>query len=372
MPPEKDQLQLCSFEAFEHNFMSYFAPAAGRLNRRSHARTMRLPMGSVLAKSHFVDSATRSRFRNKLLRWYDDNKRDLPWRKDRDPYRVWISETMLQQTRVAAVIAYYESFVQRFPGVTALARSRTDQVLAAWSGLGYYRRARALHEAAKEIVSEHDGEFPRSIEGLRALPGIGRYTAAAIASIAFNEPVAVVDGNVERVLKRVCGGSLAKDELWEQAGSLLSRRRPGDFNQALMELGATVCLPRAPQCLLCPIAGLCQTRGELPAPAPEVRRKLQIHYTLNLRDNAVLLVRRPKRATLMPDMWELPEFTARNSSHQTFLTLRHSITVTDYTVFVLSNAAPAAKNGRWIERNRLAVLPLTGLARKILHKAEII
>ena len=144
---------------------------------------MRLSMGSVLVKSHFVDSATRSRFRNKLLRWYDENKRDLPWRKDRDPYRVWISETMLQQTRVAAVITYYERFLRRFPGLTALARSRVDQVLAAWSGLGYYRRARALHEAAKEIVSEHDGEFPRTIEGLRALPGIGRYSAAAMLSI---------------------------------------------------------------------------------------------------------------------------------------------------------------------------------------------
>ena len=213
------------------------------------------------------DPATRQRFRRSYCsQWFDWHKRDLPWRQNRDPYRVWLSEVMLQQTRVAAVTGHYRKFLRRFPTVEKLASARESSVLAAWSGLGYYRRARMLHAAAKKIVKERGGKFPGSAEDLRALPGIGRYTAAAIASMAFDEPVAVVDGNVERVLQRVQGKSLAGEVLWRAAGELLHRRRPGDFNQAMMELGATLCLPRQPQCLLCPVSDLCATRGELHQP----------------------------------------------------------------------------------------------------------
>lgn len=328
-------------------------------------------MSSESLSSRLSESGLRD-FRRRLLRWYDQNKRDLPWRKTRDPYRIWISETMLQQTRVAAVLDYYQRFLERFPNVRMLAAAGVDDVLTAWSGLGYYRRARAMHESAKKIVEEHGGDFPRTSKALQTLPGIGRYTAAAIASIAFNEPVAVVDGNVERVLQRLAGGSLAKKDAWEQASLFLSCRRPGDFNQALMELGATVCLPRSPKCLVCPVSTLCRTRGELPAATPVVRRKREILYALNLRGSAILLVQRPQDASLMPEMWELPEWTSPNGSHQTVLTLRHSITVTDYTVRVLGDAAPLVKNSRWIERSKLPELPLTGLARKILRAAEII
>ena len=311
-------------------------------------------------------------FRRRLLRWYDQNKRDLPWRKTRDPYQVWLSEIMLQQTRVAAVIDYYRRFVELFPTVAALAASSIEDVLAAWSGLGYYRRARALHECARKIVNESGGKFPQCSEALEALPGIGRYTAAAVASIAFNEAVAVVDGNVERVLQRIAGGSLTKDEVWEQANLVLSRRRPGDFNQAVMELGATVCLPRDPKCLVCPLNVFCRTRGELPSSASEVRRKREIHYALNVRKNAVLLVQRPKGSSLMPEMWELPESTSADTHKEPLLTLRHSITVTDYTVRVVRDANPLLTKGRWVQRTKLTVLPLTGLARKILRAAEII
>src|SRR5580704_14876171 len=190
--------------------------------------------------------ADARRFQQGLLEWFDQHKRDLPWRRDRDPYRVWLSEIMLQQTRVVAVIDHYKRFLRRFPSLEKLASAREASVLATWSGLGYYRRARMLHAAAKMIVKEHEGEFPRSVEELRALPGIGRYTAAAIASIAFDQPVAVVDGNVERVLQRVQGRNLAGEDLWRVAEELVSPERPGDFNQAMMELGATVCLPRQP------------------------------------------------------------------------------------------------------------------------------
>src|SRR5271165_4058176 len=220
----------------------------------------------------------RGKFRRQLLAWYDLHRRDLPWRVNRDPYRVWLSEIMLQQTRVAAVIAHYHEFLLRFPTVEKLSAAREASVLAAWSGLGYYRRARMLHAAAKVVARERGGKFPNNAHALRELPGIGRYTAAAIASIAFAEPVAVVDGNVERVLQRVTGQRLAGEEVWSTAEKLLDHERPGDFNQAMMELGATVCTPRSPACLTCPIVELCATRGELPGPAkPSRQKKLEIH-----------------------------------------------------------------------------------------------
>ena len=197
-------------------------------------------------------------FRRALLRWYDQHRRDLPWRATRDPYRIWLSEIMLQQTRVAAVLEHYRIFLERFPNVQALAAASEEAVLGAWSGLGYYRRARMLHRCAGQIAEQHGGCFPRNAEALLALPGIGRYTAAAIASIAFAEPVAVVDGNVERVLQRLLGIKLtaidlAAPQTWPHAQALLARSRPGDFNQAMMELGATVCVPRAPRCAACPV-----------------------------------------------------------------------------------------------------------------------
>jgi A/G-specific adenine glycosylase len=341
------------------------------------------------------------------LEWYDAHARDLPWRESCDPYRVWVSEIMLQQTRVAAVIAHYQEFLRRFPTVEKLARARGASVLAAWSGLGYYRRARMLHAAAKVVA--RSGAFPETVEGLRDLPGVGRYTAAAIASIAFGEHVAVVDGNVERVLERVFGRRMRGSEVWLAAEELLDRDRPGDFNQAMMELGATVCTPRAPACLTCPVVELCATRGELAGAAKVPRqRKREIHYALDCRRRAVFLVQRARDARLMAGMWELPELAgfssdggetrlpcfARNEKperidrpgrnaknggngrgaipSEPYLTLRHSITVTDYTVRVWRMAASSSFDGEWVAIDRLRRIALTGLARKILRKAEII
>jgi A/G-specific adenine glycosylase len=313
------------------------------------------------------------RFRRSLLAWYDRHRRDLPWRASRDPYRVWLSEIMLQQTRVAAVIEHYREFLRRFPTVEKLAAAREASVLAAWSGLGYYRRARMMHAAAKLIVREHGGKFPASGERLRKLPGIGRYTAAAIASIAFDEPIAVVDGNVERVLQRVAGKRLAGEELWTTANRLLDTRRSGDFNQAMMELGATVCTPRAPACLTCPVIEMCATRGELePAGKTAQQKKREIHYALDFKDSAVFLVQRAEDASLMPGMWELPETTSMNGGSSPAFTLRHSITVTDYTVRVWRGAVSSRESGKWIPVERLAKVALTGLARKILRKAEML
>ena len=317
-------------------------------------------------------SIDRPRFRRALLHWFDRNKRDLPWRKTRDPYRVWLSEIMLQQTRVAAVAEHYERFLRRFPTIEKLATARQTSVLAAWSGLGYYRRARMLHAAAKKVVKERGGKFPHSAEDLRTLPGIGRYTAAAVASIAFDQPAAVVDGNVERVIRRLQASNLAGEDLWRAAGELLDHRRPGDFNQAVMELGATVCLPRAPKCLLCPVTNQCATRGELPTIAkPHRQMKREIHYAFDFRDGSIYLVKRPKDAPLMPGMWELPEIEHTNST-AAWLTLRHSITVTNYVVRVMRGPVSDRPDGLWIANFKLTALPLTGLTRKILRAAEII
>jgi len=201
--------------------------------------------------------------RHKLLRWYDQAARDLPWRRTCDPYAVWVSETMLQQTRVETVIPYYERFLRRFPTLEALAEADEDEVLSHWSGLGYYRRARLLHAGAREVVARYGGKVPEQAQDRRALPGVGRYTAGAIGSIAFDKPEPVVEGNVTRVLARLygidtpVGTARTTKRLWDEAARLVSGQRPGAFNQALMELGATVCSPQRPRCEVCPLATDC-------------------------------------------------------------------------------------------------------------------
>jgi A/G-specific adenine glycosylase len=332
-----------------------------------------------------ADSVTRNRvdpetFAKPLLAWYDENRRDLPWRQNRDPYRVWLSEIMLQQTRVAAVLEHYLRFLKKFPNVQRLAAARESSVLATWSGLGYYRRARMLHSAAKTVVQKYAGTFPDSSEKLRELPGIGRYTAAAIASIAYDEPVAVVDGNVERVLRRfvgeqvqdkqVQGAHVRGEEVWRIAEGLLDHRRPGDFNQAMMELGATVCLPRQPRCLLCPVKALCVSRGELKIERTAPRqRKRTVHLSLARRRGQVFLVRRGQHESIMPGMWELPTCLGAKSNRKTLFSLRHSITFTNYVVHVYEASNPRTTVGRWFPTSRLESLPLTGLARKVLRAA---
>ncbi len=209
--------------------------------------------------------------RNELLRWYDGAARDLPWRHTRDPYAIWVSEVMLQQTRVDTVIPYYERFLKQFPSPQALADADEDTVLAQWSGLGYYRRARLLHAGVREVVARYGGEVPEDADARRALPGVGRYTAGAIGSIAFDKQEPVVDGNVTRVLSRLLridtpvGASVTTRRLWDEAARLVQGERPGDLNQAVMELGATVCTPKNPSCGECPVSRHCGAfaRGEV-------------------------------------------------------------------------------------------------------------
>jgi A/G-specific adenine glycosylase len=272
--------------------------------------------------------------RKQLLAWFRQFHRDLPWRRTRDPYRIWLSEIMLQQTRVAAVIPCYERFLERFPDVRALAEAPQEEVLRLWSGLGYYSRARNLQRAAQEIVAKHRGKFPRDFDEALALPGIGQYTAAAILSIAYDEKHAVLDGNVARVLARLGAirGDLHEAKRWrglrETADNLLDPKSPGEWNQAMMELGATVCVPRAPQCLLCPIAKFCRARQlGLAERLPEKRKKrateevtLAAAVFLDHRGRTLLLppsslnIRRAAKneiAPLVSKMWHFPMVRVR-------------------------------------------------------------
>lgn len=211
--------------------------------------------------------AWRKQLQTALAAWFAEAARDLPWRRSRDPYRVWISEIMLQQTQVATVIPYFERFVAAFPRVEDLAAAPEDEVLRLWEGLGYYRRARQLHAAARQIVAAHGGKFPRILDEVRSLPGIGRYTAGAILSIADDQPTPILEANTLRVNARLLGfrgdprSTAGQRVLWDFAEAILPPRGAGTINQALMELGALICTPRAPKCLLCPVAALCRARA---------------------------------------------------------------------------------------------------------------
>ncbi len=255
--------------------------------------------------------------RKRLLDWYRANRRDLPWRRTRDPYAIWVSEAMLQQTRVETVIPYYERFLARFPDVEALATADADDLLGLWAGLGYYSRARNLQKAAQVVVAEHAGRLPDDAEALRKLPGIGRYTAGAVASIAFDKPEAIVDGNVARVLARLLDlredvkSKAMQERLWKEAAALAQGPAPGDLNQALMELGATVCTPKSPRCGDCPVAAACAARAAgdpeaLPVKTrkPKPRRAEAVGGWIERRGK-VLAVRRPAQG-LLGGLWELP------------------------------------------------------------------
>jgi A/G-specific adenine glycosylase len=259
-------------------------------------------------------AAHREEAQAHLLAWFDNQARDLPWRRKRTPYRVWVSEVMLQQTQVETVLDYYERFLDRFPTVHDLAAATQEEVLKLWEGLGYYRRARLLHKAANVVVADYEGRLPADVDALRELPGIGRYTAGALASIAFGLPAPAVDGNVRRVMARILAmPEPTATELDTAVGVWIPEDQPGDFAEGLMELGATLCRPRSPRCLLCPWRDLCRARalGQQEAfPAPKVRKPIP-HYevtaavTLRDEDARILVARRPSES-MLGGLWEFP------------------------------------------------------------------
>jgi A/G-specific adenine glycosylase len=338
-------------------------------------------------------------FRRKLMVWYRSHARELPWRGVSDPYRTWLSEVMLQQTRVAAVIEHYAAFLRKFPTMLALALAPESEVLTIWSGLGYYRRARLLHKTAQVLIRERGGVLPSTAAELRTLPGIGEYTSAAIASIAFGESIAVVDGNVERVLLRLTGRPESKNAegrafVQKKASALVPRKHlaegvnaAGDHNQAMMELGATICLPKAPLCLHCPVYSMCKTRGEHITAPRATQLSRQAAYLLSLRkrgtNTEVLLELRAEDASLMPGMYELPPIPPDAvQGREPLLRLRHAITNTNYYVQIfaahghgdsgLRRAIPASTADlHWILTKRLGSLPLTGLTRKALQRLDV-
>jgi len=332
-----------------------------------------------------------ARMRRELLDWYDRSKRDLPWRHSNDPYAIWVSEIMLQQTRVAVVIERWKGFLERFPTVQALAKADEQDVLALWSGLGYYRRARMLHKAAQTIVAEHAGKMPAKAEELKKLSGIGSYTAAAIASIAHGEPSAVVDGNVERVLSRIrgweshdaVGEAAVRRKVEEFSAALVDPRRPGDFNQAIMELGATVCTPRNPQCLVCPWKTECRTLGEHKTPKRAPMTSSEIACLLAVRESdagaEIFLEQRAAANTVMPGMWELPLLPeGAMVAREVRFTVRHAIMQVNYIVQVceireqdLASLSWDGGQRRWVSLGQAAGMALTGLARKVLGKVQL-
>jgi A/G-specific adenine glycosylase len=355
-------------------------------------------------------------FRKQLLAWFRQFQRNLPWRSTKDPYPIWISEIMLQQTRVAAVIPYYERFLGRFPDVRALAEAPQEEVLRLWSGLGYYSRARNLQKAAQQIVAQHGGEFPREEAAVLALPGIGPYTGAAILSIALGAKLAVLDGNVARVLARLGAirGDLRELRRWQSlqktAGELLDPKSPGDWNQAMMELGAIVCAPRAPQCLVCPVVKFCRARqsGD-PESFPEKRKKREavqivlaaaVFYTP--RGQTLLFPPPGKKsenkpaaddiATLVSRMWHFPTVAVRKDAlaelrnfvahllpagngalrFEPLERVRHAVTYRNVSVLPFRIAIakiPQIHGAKSIRLEDFSTLPVSNLTRKIARAA---
>jgi A/G-specific adenine glycosylase len=344
----------------------------------------------------------RTALRRSLLTWYDKVKRDLPWREKVTPYRVMLSEFMLQQTQVDTVIPYFNRFLDRFPTIEELASAHLDEVLKCWEGLGYYSRARNLHVAAREIVTHHDGRIPDTYDDLARLKGFGPYTTAAILSIAYGAPYAVVDGNVIRVLSRLCAieedvaKSGTKRAFTEIAQALLDTERPGDYNQALMDLGATVCAPRDPDCTACPIADPCKARTlgiqrDLPRKSKRPPRKQRTEVAVILRrDTALLVARRPDDG-LLGGMWEFPTVPAgpkrlksnwgvalskRTGLNVTverkFQTLHHTFTHFDLELHAYEGAAEGDQllpvdysQMRWVPETELNSLAFSRIHRRL-------
>lgn len=340
-------------------------------------------------------------FSSVLLAWYDQNKRDLPWRRTKDPYLIWLSEIILQQTRVVQGLAYYNRFSERFPTPRALAEAPEDEVLKYWQGLGYYSRARNLHAAAKSM----QGEFPRTYEGVRALKGVGDYTAAAVCSIAYDMPYAVVDGNVYRVLARVFGidtpidSPAGKKQFTELAQTLLDKKRPGDYNQAIMDFGATVCTPAAPQCLVCPLAAVCRALADgrveqLPVKAQKTKISNRYFHYIYVKQGENTWLHKRGAGDVWQNLYEpplvetktadgdygaAPEYRSWFGRKRALLrvapvkhVLSHRVIYADLSEITLPPSAPLPEDFMAIPVRELKKYAVSRLVQKLLEKAGVL
>lgn len=316
------------------------------------------------------------RFRSALLRWYSKNGRDLPWRDTRDPYRILVSEFMLQQTQVATVVRYYKDWLRRFPSFDALASAKPNDVLHAWQGLGYYARARNLHATAKLVVDRHRGRFPRSIEEMQRFPGIGKYTAHAVASFAFSKPVPIIEANTARVLSRLVDLRLpvdsirGKEFLWQYAADLMPKARADIYNSALLDLGALVCLPHAPRCTMCPVKKYCRAKNpqSLPIkrPRPATKRLIERHAFI-LKDNKLLLTSATNR---WREMWILPPLNGASKTNgavykAVFPFTNHRVTL---QVFVRLECKINDLHQRWFSKQELKSIPIPSPHRRAIEQ----
>jgi A/G-specific adenine glycosylase len=345
----------------------------------------------------------RRAFRKRMVAWFRANRRDLPWRRTRDPYAVWVSEIMLQQTQVATVVPYFERFLAAFPTIAALAAADEEQVLRLWEGLGYYRRARQLHAAAKQIVAGLDGQFPDDPNAVRRLPGIGRYTAGAILSIAFDQREPILEANTIRLFTRLMAlrgdpsERANQERLWEFAAEILpTRGSPGEVNQALMELGSLLCTPRDPKCLLCPVAALCPTRklglqAEIPPPKRPKQYEEVCQVAVIVRRRGRVLLRRCLHGERWAGLWDFPRFTVADAGERAvrrqipaalrelagvqakggsrIATLKHGVTRFRITLHCheaeCEGHNTAADGLAWVATAELAEYPLSVTGRKI-------
>lgn len=362
-------------------------------------------MATDCTLSPALDSKRKQSFRRRLLAWYAHHKRDLPWRKSQDPYRVWVSEVMLQQTTVAAVKPYFERFLKQFPTVEKLAAADETQVLRLWEGLGYYRRARGLHAAAKQVVAVHGGNFPRDVTTLQTLPGIGRYTAGAIASIAYNQRAPILEANTIRLFARLLAypddptKSAGQKLLWGTAEEILPRANVAEFNQALMELGSLVCTPVNPCCDECPVVQHCEAfqaglQNDIPKAAAKQKFTDLREAAVVIKKNSQVLVRQCGANERWAGLWDFPRFEITSEGplfvreeliakvrEQTGITIepgnllttikhgvtRYRITLDCYAAKFKSGRLTTTSNLRWIPPTELKELPLSTTGRKLAN-----
>jgi len=338
-----------------------------------------------------IAPSTVAAIRKNIVVWFTRSSRDLPWRNKPTPYRVWVAEIMAQQTRMNTVLPYYRRFLRRFPTLKKLADAEIDEVLTLWSGLGYYRRARAMHQTARLVIKQHNGRMPADVDALRKLPGIGRYTAGAIVSIAFNRPAPILDGNVTRVLTRILDidapieKSATKNQLWQIAEQLVPDDNPRAFNEGLMELGALVCTPRSPVCLECPLKRLCRARrmgtiGDRPVTtAPVAVPRVDLIGLVSFRCDGSLLLVQNEFDGLFGGLWQIPllnrhKLPANYQSLKTIGSITHILTHRRLHIRLIrvpikrnSRLLKSYRDVRWVRNNEVKEMALASLTQKVLR-----